>query len=96
MNNVEAIKEILAESSLDHIRRQRSIGRREHLHIDAMGLRGTDRCDLPVLENAQQLRLQIEREFTHFIEKYGAAGGGSKDAGRGFVGARERALLMTE
>ena len=52
--------------------------------------------DFLVLEEAQQLRLDVEADVADLVEEEGGAVGGAEDAGKRRLGARERALAIAE
>ena len=66
------------------------------LHIDAHRPLRADRVDLAFLQRAQQLDLQIERQFADFVEKQRAAIGLEEFSDVLFGGAGEGALLVAE
>src|SRR5687768_9979736 len=72
------------------------MGGAEHAHVGARGMISADRADLPVLEEAQELDLDIERKVAHFVEKERAHMGLHERATTLAVGARVRALDMAE
>jgi hypothetical protein len=57
---------------------------------------GSDRADFLFLQGAQQLGLQVEREFANLIQKNRAALGGDQQSVLGAVGPGESALDVTE
>jgi len=76
--------------------RQIARGRGNHAHIHAHGPRVADFADFSVLQHAQQLDLQIQRQFADFIEKK-RAGVCLREQPRMLRGrARERAFHMPE
>ena len=61
-----------------------------------VGLRVAERLDLARLEEAQELRLDVEAEVADLVEVERAAGGGADDAGEVGGGAGERAPAVAE
>jgi hypothetical protein len=59
-------------------------------------VRFAERPDLLSLEEAQQLRLQIERDLADLVEQQRAAGGAADDAGELRDGAGEGAAAVAE
>ena len=57
-----------------------------HIHFDA--LIAADRAHFFFLQNAQQLGLQLERQFADFVEEDGAAVGGLEQSLLGFRARR--------
>ena len=56
------------------------VGRGDDAHVDAGRPRFADRQDLPLLEEAQELRLDVERQVADLVEEDRAAGRGADDA----------------
>src|SRR5262249_13295739 len=63
-----------------------------HVHRSALGL--ADALEGALLEDAQELGLQIERDLTDLVEKQGSADGNLEAAGPLPHRARERAARM--
>src|SRR6056297_3317075 len=57
---------------------------------------GADRSNPPVLQGAQQLRLERNRHLADLIEKQGSAISLTKQSGPGPLGARKSARRMAE
>ena len=55
-----------------------------------------ERADLAGLEEAEQLRLQVEAELADFVEEQRAVAGGANEAGVVAVGAGEGAAAVAE
>src|SRR6185312_3729499 len=88
--------EILAELALLHFLAQILLGRGDDADVDIDGAIAADATDLALLEHAQELGLQIERELAELVEEDGAPvrrfEGDLPRGGR----AGERALLVAE
>ena len=67
--HVEAVIEILAKLALAHVRQQIAVRRRDDADIDLDGAAATDALELALLEHAQELRLQRQRNFAHLVEQ---------------------------
>src|SRR5206468_879859 len=50
----------------------------------------------PLLENAQQLRLERGGQVAHLVEQHGPAAGDLEESWLGLVGAGERSFLVPE
>src|ERR1700722_20356311 len=70
-NDVQAVKEILAEVSLGNLFFQVFIGRGNDPDIDLDGLRGADRGETLFVQRAQNLGLHFEAHVTDLIEEQG-------------------------
>ena len=71
--HVEPIVQIGAELLLAHHRFQIAIGRRDQPRIGAQRPRRAQPLELALLQNAQQLRLQLQRHLADLVQKHGAA-----------------------
>ena len=60
------------------------------------GRRLAERADFAGLEEAEELRLEVEAELADFVEEQRAAAGGADDAGVVAVGAGEGAAAVAE
>ena len=69
----EAEVEILAELALLHLALQVLLGRRDDADVDLDGAVAADAPDLALLEHAQELGLQVERQLAELVEEDGAA-----------------------
>ena len=67
--HIQPIVQITAKSPLLYCFLQIGIGRRNHPYIDRNGLGPAHAIHQPVLQNAQELRLRLERHFADFIEE---------------------------
>jgi hypothetical protein len=72
------------------------VGGRQDADIDGNGVGLAERLDLLPLEEAKELRLEIERDFADFVEQQRAAGRAADDAGELGDGAGERASTAAE
>src|SRR5689334_791747 len=93
---VEARVEILAEAALLEQLAQLSVGGADDAHVDRLGLGGAEREELLRLEDAQQLRLRVERHVADLVEQQGAAVSHADEAGLVADGAGEGAAAITE
>ena len=72
------------------------MGRRDHADVDVDRLGLADAADLAAVEDAQELRLEIERELADLVEEQRAAVGGLDQALLVGAGAGEAALGVAE
>ena len=92
----EAVKEVAAEFLFrDHFG-QIAIGGGDEAHVDGDGPRAAQALDLALLQSAQQLRLQVERQLAHLVEEERALVRQLQAADFARDGAGERALLVAE
>ena len=90
--DLEPVIEVAAELLLgDHLC-QIAIGGGNQAHVHGDGPRSAQALDLALLQGAQQLGLQIERQFAHLVEKQRALVSQFHTADFASNGARERAL----
>ncbi len=95
-DDVEAVEQVLAELALAHHLLEVEIGRGEDAHIGAAGHRVADALVLLVLDEAQQLGLQRQREVADLVEEQRAAIGLIDPAQGAFGGSGERAAVVAE
>jgi hypothetical protein len=94
--DLEAVKEVAAKLLFrDHFG-QVAIGGGDEAHVDGDGPRSAQALDLALLQSAQQLGLQVERQLAHLVEKERALVGQLQTADLARNGAGERALLVAE
>ena len=72
------------------------IRRGEDANIDLDGLGAADPLKLAFLQDAQQLRLEVERQLAHLVEEERTMVGEFKTALAALGRTGERAALMTE
>lgn len=96
LDHVQPVIEIVAEGALLHHGRQVLVGGRHHadVHLDLLAAAHT--LELPFLQNAQQLDLQVRRQLGDFVQKKRAAVGLLKTAPAHGHRAGERPLFMAE
>src|SRR5690606_41243158 len=85
-----------SEAALFHPFVEVAIGGSDDAHVHRAGVRAAQGADLAVLQHAQQLRLQIERELANFIEEQRAAVRRDEEAFLRAAGAGEGAAAVTE
>src|SRR5687768_18260723 len=73
----QAVIQVLAEFAFCNALFEVGIGRGNDAHVYALRKRVANRHDLPLLEEAQQLGLDIKRQVPDFVEEQGAAGRGA-------------------
>ena len=81
-DDVEAVEEVLAEAALGDELFEVGVGRGDDADVDLDGLRLAERVDFVGLEEAQQLRLDVEADLGDLVEEERAAGGGADHARR--------------
>ena len=88
--------QILAELLRRHARPQLLVGRGDDAHVDVQRLRAADALEPPLLERAQNLGLQRERQVADFVEEQRAVMRELELAGLARHGAGKGALLVAE
>ena len=84
-DHVQPVVQVLLElAARDHLP-EIAVGRGDHAHVDLLAALGAERLELPLLQHAQQLRLQGRRHRADLVEE-----------DRPAVGERELALLAVE
>ena len=79
-DDAQAIEEILAELALRHALLQVDIGCRDDADVHAGRPRFPDRQDLSLFEEAEELRLHVDRQVADLVEEDRAALRGADDA----------------
>jgi hypothetical protein len=69
----EAVEEVAAEAAGRDVLRERAVRRRDDAHVDGARFGLADAPDLACFEDAQQLRLLLERKLADLVEEDGAA-----------------------
>ncbi len=95
-HDAQPIEEVLAEAPGAHFLLEVAIGSGDHPHVDLQRLDAADPLDLALLENAQELRLEVERELSQLVEEDGPAVRELEHALARRGRARERSLLVSE
>src|SRR5690606_19850070 len=75
---------------------ERAVRRRDHARVDADRARTADGLDLAVLQRAQELRLQIDRQLADLVEEQRAAVGRDEQPTLARLRAGERAAHVAE
>src|SRR6266511_6001987 len=94
--DIHPIEEVCAELPLRHQLSERLVGRRQDADVDSNRARTADALERPVLQNAQQFRLHLQRQVTDFVEEQCPAVGGLEAPKPALDGTRKGALLMPE
>ena len=94
--DLEPVIEIAAEFFVGNHLCEVAIGGGNQTHVHRDGARAAEALDLALLQRAQELGLEVEREFANFIEKERAFVGELDAADLAGDGAGECALLMAE
>src|SRR5262249_18359458 len=92
----DAVEEIGAEAAVVDRGAQVAVRRRDDADVDRPHLRRAQAPDLPLLERAQELGLDVEGQLADLVEEDGAAAGGLEGADALGVGAGEGAALVAE
>ena len=95
-NNPQAEIQVLAEFACRDQRLEVLVGRRYHPRLDLERLDAADPGELALLQHAQQLGLQLDRQVADFVEEDGAGVGHLEFAGAPLGRSGERAALMPE
>ena len=96
VDHVEPVKQVLAKGSLLHHLRQVAVGGGHDARLDGHAVGGAHRPHFLLLQGAQQLGLQIERELADLVEKDRAALRRNQQPVFRPVGAGESALHIAE
>src|SRR4051794_11781399 len=94
--DVEAVVQVRAELLVGDEGFEIAIGRGDEPGVGAQGAGGAETLELPLLEDAEELRLEFERHFADFVEEDGAAIGELEAADALRDGAGEGAALVSE
>ena len=95
-DDVDAVVEVLAEPSVLHRLLEVDVRGDDQPEVGPDRLGAADAFDLPFLDRAQQLRLQVEPQIADLVEEQRAAGRQLELAELLLVRAGERAALVTE
>src|SRR5689334_6617136 len=95
-HDIDTIEQVFPKSAGAHFRLEVTRGGDEHARIDAAGLLVSDPADLALLQHAQQLRLQTQRQLADFVQQDRAPARGLEQTGLVHTRAGERAAHMTE
>ena len=96
IDDVDAIEQVLTESSAFDFRFQHPVGGADYAHFNFLVFLGADPAELAVLQQLQQLGLQTQVEFGDFVEKQRAAMGQFHAPRLRSVGAGESAFFVSE
>src|SRR5215471_3155942 len=96
LDDVDAVKQILAEQALANAGAEIAMGRRYDPHVDLDGRRAPDGLERSLLQHAQQLGLHGGGQLGDLVEEQRAAVRRREPSLALSIGARERAALVTE
>src|SRR5258705_13982602 len=96
MVDVDAIEEVLTKASFFDALPQVDISCCDYPHVEAHCIDAADAVDFALLEDAQQLRLELERQIADLVEKDGAAVGLLEAADAHLASVGEGALHVAE
>ena len=94
--HVDAVEEVLAEAARLHVGGEVAVRRGDDAHVDLDVLRVAEAPDVLLLQHAQELHLQVERQLADLVEEERAAVGLLEEAAPVGDGVGERALLVAE
>ena len=94
--DVQPIKQILAQLSVAHRLLDIAVGGREHAHVERYFGSAADPPHPPFLDHAQQLGLQLDLHLGDFVEQQRAAIGDLEASFAAAIGAGKRAALVAE
>ncbi len=83
IDDIQPVEQIAAEGALLHFLRQVAVGGGDDAEVRAAMGERTDRAKFLLLQDAQQLGLQVERQLADFVEEGGAAVGDFNQTGLG-------------
>ena len=95
-DHIQTEVQVPAKGSLLHFGCEIAVRRRDDAEVRFSQLRGTDGTKLLLLQNAQKLRLKVQRQLSDLIEECGAAVRHLDEADFCRGGARERSLRVPE
>ena len=95
-DDVEAVEEVLAEAAGADGVFEVGVGGGDDADVDGQRAGLAERRDFARLEEAEQLRLEVEAELADFVEEEGAVAGGADQAELVAVGAGEGAAAVAE
>src|SRR6266566_3190738 len=96
VHHVEAVVEVLPEAAGPHLALEVAVAGGDEAHVDRHREARAEGRHLALLDGAQELRLQGERDLRHLVEEEGAALGGAEDAVVVVHGAGERPAPVAE
>ena len=96
LDHVQPVVQVLAEAAVREHRLEVLVRRREHAHVDPLVLGGTERSHLVLLQHAQELGLQRQRELADLVEEDRAVVRLHEQAVLVDPCIRERTLLVPE
>jgi hypothetical protein len=71
--NIQSVVKIAAEFISSHHMGQIAMSSRHQSHVDLMGATASQTFELLLLQNAQKLRLQDQRQVSNFVEEKSTA-----------------------
>jgi len=81
----EPVVQVLPEAARPRIGRKVAVGDRDHAHVHLFDTPGAHRLDLALLQRAQQLGLDRERQLAHLVEHQRPAMRLAEEPGRAWV-----------
>src|SRR5439155_13076546 len=96
IHDIDAVEQILTESPICDLGFQLPIGGANHSHLDLFVFLRANAAELSILQQLQQLGLKSQIQLGNLVQEKGAAMSLFHAAGLRTVGARERALFVSE
>ncbi len=94
--DVEAVEEVLAETAGGNFGLEVAVGGGDDAEVDLFPLEGADGAEFPLLNEAEEFDLHLERQVADFVEEGGAAIGKFDETAFVLGGAAEGSLDVTE
>src|SRR5262249_52428192 len=94
--DVKTVVKVVAEQPVLHHLLQVTVGRSHQAHVDTFGVRAAQSLELPLLQGAKKLRLDLGRDVADLVQEEAPAIGQFQASDLLRDGAGERALLMAE
>lgn len=94
--NIQAVEEVFPELPFPDHALKVPVRCRNDAHIRLPGNARPKGTKLLLLQEAQQLRLEVERYFANLVQEYGAPTGGFDDTGAVAISSREGATDRAE
>jgi len=95
-DDAQAVEQVGAETPRAHLRREIAVGRGDQPHVDRLRVDRAQRPHLALLDRAEQLRLEPERQLAHLVEEQRAPLRGAEQTLGVAHRAGERAAQVAE
>ena len=94
--DIQPVVQIVPEPVLSNFVSQVAIGGGNHPHVDVHRARASESLELPLLQDAQQLRLELDRKVTDLVEEQRPAMRDLEPPGLAGMRTGESAALASE